>query len=135
MAYVVFWEKPGCKGNEKQQDILLASGHLLELRNLLIERWTVETLQLFFGERPVAEWFNPSNPRVKCGEIRPAELAPGQALAMMVEEPLLIVRPLMQVGNQRLAGFEVQQVHNWIGLELAAIGPRNPQHCPCVTVE
>ncbi|HKI52266.1 MAG TPA: hypothetical protein VJ995_09345, partial [Geothermobacteraceae bacterium] len=80
------------------------------------------------------EWFNPSHPRVKSGEIVPASVAPQLALTMMIAEPLLIVRPLLQVGNQRLAGFEVQQVHNWIGLELAAIGPRNPQHCPCVTM-
>jgi len=134
MAHVVFWEKPGCQGNEKQKDILIASGHVLEVRNLLTEPWTIETLQLFFGSQPVTEWFNPSNPRIKSGEIVPARVAPQRALTMMVEEPLLIVRPLMQVGEQRLAGFEVQQVHNWIGLELEAIGPRNPQHCPCVTV-
>jgi nitrogenase-associated protein len=134
MAHVVFWEKPGCKGNEKQKDILIASGHVLEVRNLLTASWTVEQLQQFFGARPVTEWFNPSNPRVKSGELRPAELTSNEALRMMITEPLLIVRPLMQVGNQRLAGFEVEQVHNWIGLDLASIGPRNPQHCPCVTV-
>lgn len=134
MAQVIFWEKPGCKGNAKQKEILLASGHELDVRDLLTEDWSLTHLQLFFGERPVAEWFNMTNPKVKSGEINPAEVAPDQALQMMVEEPLLIVRPLMQVDNQRLAGFEVQQVHNWIGLELEAIGPRNPQHCPCVTV-
>jgi nitrogenase-associated protein len=134
MAKVIFWEKPGCKGNTRQKEILLASGHQLDVRNLLTEAWSVASLQQFFGERPVTEWFNPSNPQVKSGVINPAEVAPEQALQMMVEEPLLIVRPLMQVGTQRLAGFEVQQVHNWIGLELEAIGPRNPQHCPCVTV-
>jgi len=133
MAKVTFWEKPGCKGNSRQKEILLASGHELDVRDLLSEPWTVETLQQFFGSRPVAEWFNPSNPRVKSGEIVPARVASQDALEMMVAEPLLIVRPLMQVGNQRLAGFEVQQVHNWIGLEMEAIGPRNPQHCPCVT--
>lgn len=134
MAQVIFWEKPGCKGNAKQKEILLASGHELEVRDLLTQDWSLESLQLFFGERPVTEWFNMTNPRVKSGEINPAEVTPEQALQMMVAEPLLIVRPLMQVGNERLAGFEVQQVHNWIGLKLDTIGPRNPQHCPCVTV-
>jgi len=133
MARVTFWEKPGCKGNSRQKEILLASGHELDVRDLLSEPWTVATLQQFFGNRPVAEWFNPSNPKVKSGEIVPDRVASRDALEMMVAEPLLIVRPLMQVGNQRLAGFEVQQVHNWIGLEMEAIGPRNPQHCPCVT--
>ena len=133
MAKIIFWEKPGCKGNSRQKQILLASGHELEVRNLLTETWTTETLRLFFGERPTSEWFNPTNPQVKSGELVPAEIAAEDALAMMVTEPLLIVRPLLQVGQQRLAGFDVQQVHNWIGLALDSISQRDPKNCPCVT--
>ncbi len=133
MAKIIFWEKPGCKGNSLQKEILLASGHELDVRNLLTEPWTRETLALFFGERPVVDWFNPSNPLVKSGELNPAAIGDDDALAMMVEEPLLIVRPLMQVGQQRLAGFDVEQVHNWIGLALDSVGPRDPKNCPCVT--
>lgn len=132
MAKVVFWEKPGCKGNSRQKEILLASGHELDVRNLLTELWTAEQLQRFFGDRPVSEWFNLSNPRVKAGEIDPAEIESADALAMLINEPLLIVRPLMQVGDERLAGFETEQVHNWIGLKLETIGARDPKHCPCV---
>ena len=133
MAKILFWEKPGCTGNSRQKQILLASGHELEVRNLLTETWTTETLGLFFGERPTSEWFNPSNPQVKSGELVPEEISAADALAMMVTEPLLIVRPLLQVGQQRLAGFDVQQVHNWIGLALDSIGQRDPKNCPCVT--
>ena len=132
MAKVVFWEKPGCKGNSRQKEILLASGHELDVRNLLTELWSVEQLLRFFGERPVSEWFNPSNPRVKAGEIDPAEIDSEDALTMMMQEPLLIVRPLMQVGDERLAGFDTEQVHNWIGLKLESIGVRDPKNCPCV---
>ena len=56
-----------------------------------------------------------------------------EALRLIVAEPLFIVRPLMQVGGERLAGFEVQQVHNWIGLALENVGDRDPKNCPCVT--
>ncbi len=133
MAKIIFWEKPGCKGNSRQKEILLASGHDLEVRNLLAEGWSREELAQFFGQRPVAEWFNPTNPRVKSGELIPAETCPEDALEMMVAEPLLIVRPLMQVGEQRLAGFDVQQVHNWVGLALDSVGERDPKNCPCVT--
>ncbi|BCR06542.1 hypothetical protein DESUT3_36110 [Desulfuromonas versatilis] len=133
MARIIFWEKPGCKGNARQKEILLASGHELEVRNLLTEPWTQETLAQFFGQRPVAEWFNPSNPQVKAGTIDPAAVSAEQALELMVQEPLFIVRPLMQVGSERLAGFDVQQVHNWIGLALDSVGPRDPKNCPCVT--
>jgi len=134
MAKVIFWEKPGCKGNAKQKEILLASGHELDVRNLLTEAWTEETLAMFFSKRPVAEWFNPTNPQVKSGEIVPGQVKAEDALRMMVAEPLLIVRPLMQVGNERLAGFRVDQVHNWIGLQLDSVGERDPQNCPCVTI-
>lgn len=132
MARITFWEKPGCKGNLRQKEILLASGHELDVRDLLTEAWDAEKLAKFFGKRPSAEWFNPSNPRVKAGEIKPAEISAAEAIEMMVAEPLLIVRPLMQVGEERLAGFDVQQVHNWIGLTLDAVGERDPRNCPCV---
>ncbi|KIH78080.1 nitrogenase-associated protein [Geoalkalibacter ferrihydriticus] len=133
MANVIFWEKPGCKGNATQKEILRASGHQLELRNLLTEPWTKEELRNFFGDRPVAEWFNPSNPQIKSREVVPEQIPAEKALEMMLAEPLFIVRPLMQVGHSRLAGFDVQSVHNWIGLEAAAIGPRDPKNCPCVS--
>ena len=133
MANIIFWEKPGCKGNSRQKEILLSSGHNLEVRNLLTEPWTEDALSLFFGQRPVAEWFNITNPRVKSGELIPGQITATDALEMMVTEPLLIGRPLMQVGDERLAGFDVQQVHNWIGLALDSVGERDPKNCPCVT--
>lgn len=133
MATIIFWEKPGCQGNARQKEILLASGHQLEVRNLLAEPWSEERLSLFFGDRPVVEWFNPAHPRIKSGEVVPASFGREEALRLMVAEPLFIVRPLMQVGEERLAGFEVAQVHNWLGLALATVGERDPRNCPCVT--
>ncbi len=132
MATIMFWEKTGCQGNARQKEILKASGHELDVRDLLNEPWNEESLALFFGDRPVEEWFNPAHPRVKAGEVVPSAFEREEALRLMVAEPLFIVRPLMQVGNERLAGFDVAQVHNWIGLALDSIGPRDPRNCPCV---
>jgi len=42
MARIIFWEKPGCQGNARQKEILLASGHELEVRDLLAEPRTGE---------------------------------------------------------------------------------------------
>lgn len=133
MAAIIFWEKPGCQGNARQKEILLASGHELDVRDLLSEPWTESGLALFFGNRPVVEWFNPAHPKVKSGEVVPERYNPQEALRLMVAEPLYIVRPLMQVGEERLAGFDVGQVHNWIGLVLASVGERDPRNCPCVS--
>jgi nitrogenase-associated protein len=116
MAKVVFYEKPGCGGNARQKALLTASGHELEVRNLLAEPWTAASLRPFFGAKPVREWFNASSPRVKSGAVEPGELTPDTALAMMIADPLLIRRPLMQVGERGESGFDHAQVDAWIGL-------------------
>jgi len=41
---------------------------------------------------------------------------PDAVLAMMVADPLLIRRPLMQMGDRRQAGFDQAGVDAWIGL-------------------
>jgi nitrogenase-associated protein len=116
MAKVVFYEKPGCGGNARQKALLIASGHELEVRDLLAEPWTAAKLKAFFGGKPLPDWFNASSPRVKSGDVRPSELTPDAALAMMIEDPLLIRRPLMQVGERRESGFDQAAVEAWIGL-------------------
>jgi nitrogenase-associated protein len=116
MAKVVFYEKPGCGGNARQKALLVASGHELEVRNLLTESWTAASLRPFFGAKPVRDWFNASSPRVKAGEIEFSALTPEAALALMIADPLLIRRPLMQVGGRRETGFDQREVDDWIGL-------------------
>ncbi|HIK53806.1 MAG TPA: hypothetical protein IGS37_01275 [Synechococcales cyanobacterium M55_K2018_004] len=117
MAIVIFYEKPGCINNAKQKALLQAAGHSVESRNLLTTNWTIATLRPFFGALPVAEWFNPSAPAIKEGTVNPAALDAETAIALMLENPLLIRRPLMQVGQVCKVGFDVSEVNQWIGLE------------------
>ncbi len=119
MFTVIFYEKPGCINNTKQKALLQAAGHNLEVRNLLTETWTPDRLRPFFGDRPVADWFNRTAPQVKSGEVIPEHLDEATALALMVSHPILIRRPLMQVGEQRWVGFDQQQIDAWIGLQAA----------------
>lgn len=116
MADVIFFEKPGCGGNARQKALLEQAGHRVIARDLLSEPWTPQTLRPFFGDRPVADWFNRAAPAVKSGEVVPETLDEAAALAAMVERPLLIRRPLMQVGDRRDCGFETDRVDAWIGL-------------------
>jgi nitrogenase-associated protein len=95
---------------------LLASGHTLEVRSILSERWEANELAAFFGARPVSEWFNSSSPRIKSGEVRPELLNAQQALALMLADPLLIRRPLMEIDGRREAGFDDDRIDAWIGL-------------------
>lgn len=105
MAKVVFYEKPGCGGNAKQKALLSAAGHELDVRNLLAEPWTAERLRAYFGDKPVADWFNPSAPRIKSGEVDPGAMTAAAALALMVAEPIFIHRPLLEANGLLGSGF------------------------------
>lgn len=123
MTHIVFFEKPGCGGNARQRAALEAAGHTLQRHSLLAEPWTAETLLPFLDRLPVADWFNRAAPRVKAGEVQPEALDRDAALALLLAEPLLIRRPLMQRSDTgaRLVGFDTAAVHAWVGLSPAAL--------------
>ncbi|MEO1669514.1 MAG: ArsC/Spx/MgsR family protein [Cyanobacteria bacterium J06631_2] len=116
MAQVIFYERPGCVNNARQKALLWASGHEVIAHDILNTPWTAASLRPFFGDRPIREWFNPSAPQVKTGEIVPQDLDETAALNLMIEDPTLIRRPIIQVGDVYQIGFNRAQVDNWIGL-------------------
>ena len=117
MTHLIFYEKPGCAGNARQRAILEESGHTLERRDLRTESWTRERLLSFLAPLPVAAWFNKAAPRVKTGEIVPEDLGAEQALTLLLADPLLIRRPLMQRADDRtrLVGFNPVEVARFVG--------------------
>jgi nitrogenase-associated protein len=117
MATVIFYEKPNCVNNTRQKRLLMNAGHTVTAKNLLTEIWQAESLRPFFAELAVRDWFNYSAPAIKHGEVEPDTLNEQQALALMLENPLLIRRPLMQVGNECRAGFDAEKVHAWLAVK------------------
>ncbi|MFW9596402.1 MAG: ArsC/Spx/MgsR family protein, partial [Paludibacter sp.] len=94
--------------------------------SLLTEPWTPETLRPFFGDTDVNEWFNPSAPRIKSGEIEPSDFDEDTAIEAMLEEPLLIRRPLIDAESELAAGFDNAVVRMLLGnTDLSAV-----QSCP-----
>jgi nitrogenase-associated protein len=118
MTHILFFEKPGCGGNARQRRALEVAGHTLDQRNLLTAAWTRESLLAFLGPLPVADWFNRAAPRIKSGEVQPEAQNVDSALALLLAEPLLIRRPLMQrTDNQsHHVGFDTAAVDAWVGL-------------------
>ncbi len=116
MTTVIFYEKTGCINNTKQKALLAAAGHIVDARNLLTEPWTPDRLRQFFGDRPIAQCFNRTAPAIKSGQVQPNQVDAETALALMVQDPLLIRRPLMQVGDRYEIGFDQAAVDQWIGL-------------------
>lgn len=105
-----FFEKPHCTGNARQKAILLSAGHRLIIENLLEFPFTKEELRSYFGALPVAQWFNAVAPRVKAGKVDIHAMDEDQALEAMLADPLLIRRPLMEVGGVRLVGFNIDEL-------------------------
>ncbi|OQK15605.1 nitrogenase-associated protein [Methyloprofundus sedimenti] len=118
MAQIIFYEKPGCINNARQKKLLRAAGHIVVAKNLLTEDWSsnTELLREFFTGKSVAQWFNRSAPAIKQGLFNPETVDAEQAISLMLADPLLIRRPLMQVGSKKSAGFNEQEVDSWIGL-------------------
>jgi nitrogenase-associated protein len=117
MAKVIFYEKPGCKNNTKQKTLLVAAGHELETYDIRTYAWTPDTLRLFFGTHAIADWFNKAAPSIKSGEVVPEKIDADTALKLMIQDPLLIRRPLIQVADRREVGFDIDTINVWIGLK------------------
>lgn len=121
MAHIIFFEKPGCGANARQKVVLRQAGHTLDERSLLTWPWTVDSLLAFLETLPVPQWFNRSAPRIKTGEIDPDHLCRDDALCLLLAEPLLIRRPLMQLGDTHHVGFDTAAVATWAGLATDAL--------------
>lgn len=129
MATIHFYEKPGCMNNTRQKQALISAGHLLVVHNLLQQPWVEDKARLrsFFAEMPVADWFNRSAPAIKNGEISIDSLDEQQAIDLMVKDPLLIRRPLLEVGESRRAGFDAEQIALWLGVVVEAAAETCPK--------
>ena len=133
MTVLIFYEKPGCVGNARQKAVLRSQAVEFEVRDLLVEFWCADRLRPFFGTTPVPDWFNLSAPAVKSGEIDIQVCSEYQALTMMREQPLLIRRPLMELGNVRQAGFGPGPVTQALGLALEPA--QDLESCPVDNAE
>ncbi len=131
MSDLVFYEKPGCVGNNRQKTILREQGISFEVRNLLTTLWTADSLRAFFADTPVSQWFNDSAPRVKSGDIAIDQLDEVSALRLMVDDPILIRRPLMACDGYKQSGFVPGPVLAHLGIRLDEA--QDLQSCPRVT--
>ncbi|MDP3465472.1 MAG: ArsC/Spx/MgsR family protein [Sulfuricurvum sp.] len=110
MKLVIFYEKPFCAANAKQKQILRSSGCTLIERNLLEHGLDAQSLRSFMGDKAVSEWFNPAAPAIKNGEILPEALDEERAMELLMGDPILIRRPLMIIGTDKLCGFDAVKV-------------------------
>ncbi|PLX49277.1 MAG: hypothetical protein C0613_07910 [Desulfobulbaceae bacterium] len=115
MADIIFYEKPGCINGEKQKAILRAAGHTLQCLNILKQTWSHNRLGEFMAGKTATEMMNHTAPAIKNGEIVPEQLSASQALDLMVKEPILIKRPLIEVDGHKIQGFNDARLAPYLG--------------------
>jgi nitrogenase-associated protein len=129
MKSLIFYEKPGCKGNARQQAMLIEEGFDFEIKSILDEPWTKETLRPFFENKPVKEWFNTTAPAVKNELVKPESCSEEQALELMLNDPILIRRPLIEYKDSKTSGFDDHVINN-----VLEIGSKNDDMEDCQSV-
>lgn len=131
MTIVHFYEKPGCLTNAKQKKWLVSAGLMLIVHDLLQEPWKENRQKLrgFFGSMPIQDWFNPSAPDIKNGMVKPNQLDERQAIELMVNQPLLIRRPLLEIENKLYAGFDSDRLNAVHDLSIKIPDAANTESC------
>jgi arsenate reductase (glutaredoxin) len=115
MAFIQFFEKPGCINGEKQKNILIEAGNVLECLNILEHPWSREELVPFFAAKEPASIMNQTAPAIKKGEIVPANLQYDEAVSLMIQNPILIKRPLIRVDGLSIQGFMDERLTPYLG--------------------
>lgn len=119
MKVVIFYEKPGCATNAKQKAALREAGCSVIERDILHNGMSESDLASFFVNLPVEKWFNMSAPQIKNAEINPKTLDATTAMALLMQNPILIRRPLMIINKRKLCGFNQWFVQRLLKTELS----------------
>lgn len=120
MAKVIFYEKTGCKNNTKQKQILAFSGHDVVAIDIIQHQWERDELHSFFVGLEPRNWFNLNAPDVRDGKIVPEDFDENMALEALLNEHILIKRPLIVIGDKRFVGFDVSILNQEIGINVNA---------------
>jgi arsenate reductase len=78
----------------------------LEERDYAKAPLSADELRDLFAGRDPRDFLNPRSPVFKTMGLAGKSLTPEQALALMVNEPNLIKRPIVVAGRELIAGFD-----------------------------
>ena len=85
---------------------LLQKGVELEERDFFADQLSEDELRGLIGPRPVSDVFSWNSPSFKKLGLSREELGDDRLVALMLEEPRLIRRPLVQVAEELIVGAD-----------------------------
>ena len=115
---IVFYEKKGCAGKQRQKKVLETHGLSYQTKSLLDAPWTKESLEPFFQGLNKSAMINQFAPKIKNSEINIEDYTKEELIKLMCEEPILIKRPLLQIGNHSMCGFDIEQINRLLDINI-----------------
>lgn len=113
-----FYEKTGCSGNAKQKELLKSHNISFSVKSLLDTSWTVETLNEFFKGLEIKDIFNPFAPQIRDKEININSLSKDEAITLMIKNPILIKRPLLDINGVKICGFDIEKINELLNTNI-----------------
>jgi len=114
---MIFYGKVGCGGNAKQKALLKKHNINYEDRDILNTQWSQEVLEAFFDGLTNAEIINTSAPQIKRGEVD-LSMPKAKLIEKMLQTPILIRRPLLEIGKTKVCGFDIEQINTLLSKEI-----------------
>lgn len=115
---VIFYEKTGCNGNYRQKELLKSYGISFETRSILDIKWDKSTLEAFFEGLSTKEMINPFAPQLKNDSFDLNSYTKEELIERMIKEPILIKRPLLEVGEVKLCGFDIETLNSLLNIKM-----------------
>jgi len=115
---IIFYEKTGCSGNKKQKELLKSNGIFFHIKSILDTHWTKDTLEPFFEGLNKSEIINQFAPQIKNNEIKINEYSKEELIELVCQNPILIKRPLIQIGSNYICGFDIIKINNILGTNI-----------------
>ena len=113
-----FYEKTGCSGNAKQKELLKSHNISFSVKSLLDTSWSKETLNEFFKGLEIKDIFNPFAPQIRDKEIDISKLSKDEAIELMIKNPILIKRPLLDINGVKICGFDIEKINELLNTNI-----------------
>lgn len=126
---VSLYGKVGCKGNARQVEQLKSAGYIVQFIDLLSRQLEASELMKFMADQPIYDCVNSRAPLITSGEIKPSEMTDEQLLHAMVENPILVKRPLLFFRGEFACGFDHPLVRKLLGEKPPELGCQKHDGC------
>ena len=113
-----FYEKTGCSGNAKQKELLKSHNISFSVKSLLDTTWSKETLSEFFKGLGTKDMFNPFAPQIRDKEIDINTLSKDEDINLMIKNPILIKRPLLDINGVKICGFDIEKINELLNTNI-----------------